>query len=218
MRATVPNETNEQKRSFKLGSAGATVAGTSVPEIFNSSTATLSENPPQNFSQFSGREHVTNKDRSWSSENRYGRNPRSRYVDKTTWNQMNEDFGPGCVLPKKEPSLNRFARNPPFETKISNAESGSLRIIQRNEPVVFEAKNTDEPSVVATGNFRRSPGMWVKCEVEDLPCWAIVDTGATTSLISRHMASLVGKPVNPHRHRLLGPIGNVMPIDGKNVS
>ena len=37
--------------------------------------------------------------------------------------------------------------------------------------------------------------MWVKCEVEDLPCWAIVDTGASTSLISRHMASLVGKPV-----------------------
>ena len=29
------------------------------------------------------------------------------------------------------------------------------------------------------------------------------------------MASLVRKPVNPHPHRLLGPIGNVMPIDGK---
>ena len=60
--------------------------------------------------------------------------------------------------------------------------------------------------------------MWVKCEVEDLPCWAIVDTGTSTSLISRHMASLVGKPVNPHPHRLLGPIGNVMPIDGKMLA
>ena len=60
--------------------------------------------------------------------------------------------------------------------------------------------------------------MWVKCEVEDLPCWAIVDTGPITSLISRHMASLVGKPVNPHPHRLLGPIGNVMPIDGKMLA
>ena len=57
--------------------------------------------------------------------------------------------------------------------------------------------------------------MWVKCEVEDQPCWAIVETGASTSLISHHMASLVGKPVNPHPHCLLGPIGNVMPIDGK---
>ena len=106
----------------------------------------------------------------------------------------------------------------PFETKISNAETGSLRILQRKEPIVFEAESTDEPSVVATGNFRRSPGMWVKCEVEDLPCWAIVDTGASTSLISRHMASLVGKPVNPHPRRLLGPIGNVMPIDGKMLA
>ena len=60
--------------------------------------------------------------------------------------------------------------------------------------------------------------MWVKCEVEDLPCWAIVDTGASTSLIIRHMASLVGKPVNPHPHGLLGPIGNVMPIDGKMLA
>ena len=131
---------------------------------------------------------------------------------------MNEDFGPGGVFPKNEPPPNRFARNPPFETKISIGEPGSLRVLQRNEPVVFEAKNTDEPSVVATGNFRRSRGMWVKCEVEDLPCWAIVDTGASTSLISRHMASLVGKPVNPHPHRLLGPIGNVMPIDGKMLA
>ena len=132
---------------------------------------------------------------------------------------MNEDFGPGGVLPKNEPPINRFTRTPPqFETQIINAEPGSLRILQRNEPVVFEARTTDEPSVVATGNFRRSPGMWVKCEVEDLPCWAIVDTGASTSLISRHMASLVGKPVNPHPHHLLAPIGHVMPIDGKMLA
>ena len=60
--------------------------------------------------------------------------------------------------------------------------------------------------------------MWVKCEVEYLPCSAIVDTAAGTSLISRRMASLVGKPVNPHPHRLFGPIGNVMPIDGKMLA
>ena len=131
---------------------------------------------------------------------------------------MNENFGPGGVFPKNGPPINRFARNPPFEKQTVNAEPGSLRILQRNEPVVFEAKNTDEPIVVAQGNFRRSPGMWVKCEVEDLPCWAIVDNVASTSLISRHMASLVGKAVNPHPHRLLGPIGNVMPIDGKMIA
>ena len=32
------------------------------------------------------------------------------------------------------------------------------------------------------------------------------------------MASLVGKPLNPHPHRLLGPIVNVMPIDGKMLA
>ena len=161
-----------------------------------------------------------NRDRSRSSENRYGRNSRSRYVDKTTCNQMNEDFGPGDVFPKKLTHCQSLCTKPPplFQTLTVNAEPGPVKILQRNEPVVFEAKNTDEPSVVATGNFRRSPGMWVKCENEDLPCWAIADTGASTSLVSRHVASLVGKPVNPHPHRLLGPIGNVMPIDGKMIA
>ena len=131
---------------------------------------------------------------------------------------MNEDFGPGGLFPKIEHPVNRFARNASFETQTVNAEPGSLRILQRNEPAVFEARNTDEPSVVATGNFRRSPGMWVKCEVEGPPCWAIVDTGKNTSLISRYMASLVGKPVTPHPHPLLRPLGNVMPIDGKMLA
>ena len=89
---------------------------------------------------------------------------------------------------------------------------------EQNGAVVFEAKTTDEPSIVAIGNFWQSPGMWVKCEIEDLPCWAIGDTGPSTSLFSRHMASFVGKHLNPHLHRLLGPIGNVMPIDGKMIA
>ena len=198
-----------------MDSAGATVAGISAPEIFNSPFATRKENQSQNNSQLIDRSPLLNRDRSQSSENRYGRNSRSRYVDKTTWNQMNEDFGPGGVFPFEKPPVNRFARHSPFKIQTANAEPG---FIQRNEPVVFEAKNSDEPSVAATGNFRRSPGMWVKGKVEDLPCWAIVHIGASSSLISRHKASLVGKPVNLHPHRLLGPIGNVMPIDGKMIA
>ena len=57
--------------------------------------------------------------------------------------------------------------------------------------------------------------MWVKSEVEDLPCWDIVDIGASISLISRHMASLVGKPAPTP---FVGPIGNVMPIDGNMLA
>ena len=108
-------------------------------------------------------------------------------------------------------------RPPPFKTEAINAESGSLGILRRNEPIDFVAKSTDEPSVVATGVFRRSPGTLVNCEVDDLLCRAILDTGASTSLIGRHMASLFGKPVSPHPHFLLDPIGNVMPIDEKRI-
>ena len=72
---------------------------------------------------------------------------------------MNDDFGPGGVFPEYELPVYRFARNPPFETQTFNVEPGSFRILQRNEPVVFEAKSSDEPSVVATGNFKRSPGI-----------------------------------------------------------
>ena len=137
------------------------------------------------------------------------------YADKTVWNQMNGDFGPSGVLAKNEPAVNRFAQNPSVKTQTVNAEPGSLWILKRNEPVVLEAKNTDEPNGVATGNFRRRSGMWVNWEVEDLTCWAKVDTGTGTGLISQHMASFVGKPVNPHPDRLLGLIGDVLPIDGR---
>ena len=71
-----------------------------------------------------------NRDRSRSAENRYGRNARPRYVNKNTWNQMNENFGPGGFSPKIEPPVNPFARNPTFETQISNAEPGTFRILQ----------------------------------------------------------------------------------------
>ena len=60
--------------------------------------------------------------------------------------------------------------------------------------------------------------MWVNCEFGNLPCCATVDTGASITLTSRHMASVVGKPVNPHSFRLLGLTGNVMPIDAKLIA
>ena len=131
-----------------------------------------------------------------------------------TWNQMNEILYQVAFF--LQMSLLSIAL---FETPLKNltchSEPGSFRILQKIEAVVFQAKSTDEPSVVATGSFRRSPGLWVKCQVKELPCWAMVDNGASTRIISRYMATLVRKPVNPHTHRLLGLIGNPMPIDGK---
>ena len=107
---SVANE--QKKRSFKLGSVGATVARTSALETFKFLTATLNENQCQNNSQFSQPAHITNRDRSQSSKNRYGWYSRWRHVDKTTLNQINEDFGPAGVFPGNEPPVNRFARTP----------------------------------------------------------------------------------------------------------
>ena len=56
--------------------------------------------------------------------------------------------------------------------------------------------------------------MWVPVQVENQLCWAIVDTGASRSLMSRRLASEIGNPILPYDHNLFGPIGNVIPIDG----
>ena len=131
---------------------------------------------------------------------------------------MNEVFFPDGFFPEVEPPCQSFCTNPPFKAQALNSEPGSFRIVQRNQIVALEARSIGKLMVVAAGFSRRNPGIWVKCEVEDIPCWAIVDTGASTVLISRHMSSLVGKHVKPHPHRLLGPKRNVMPIEGKKRS
>ena len=90
-------------------------------------------------------------------------------------------------------------------------------ILRKNDTVVFETRSKDEATIVATGIFIRSLGIWVKYKVENLPCLAIVDTGASTSLINRHLASTVRKHVSTHPNRLLDPIGDAIPIDGKQT-
>ena len=88
------------------------------------------------------------------------------------------------------------------------------------DPVIFEVKCTDkrcrdkESEAVASGEIARGSGMWVPVQVENQPCWAIVDTGAKRSLMSRSLASEIGNPILPYDHKLFGPIGNVIPIDG----
>ena len=56
--------------------------------------------------------------------------------------------------------------------------------------------------------------MWVPVQVENQPCWVIVDSGASRSLMSRSLASEIGNHILPYDHNLFGPIGNVIPIDG----
>ena len=111
-----PNCPKRTSKSDHLnGSTGATLAGTPVPQT---PTATLNQNQHENNSQFSDRARVTNRDRSQSSENRYGRSSLSRYVDKTTWNQMNEGFGAGALFQKMNPSSIALLETPLFERKL----------------------------------------------------------------------------------------------------
>ena len=71
-----------------------------------------------------------------------------------------------------------------------------------------------ESEAVASGEIVRGSGMWVPVRVENQLGWAIVDTGASRSLMSRSLASEIRNPILPYDHKLFGPIGNVIPIDG----
>ena len=201
--------------TFKLGTAGAaTVAGSaSAEKTFSPSAAT--PNPP------------ASRDRSRSNENRYGRRNRSRYVEPQTWNEMCKDVGPGGFRPQNEPQT---AHEPPQafineQPRIKvpltrESDPQTPKILSKNDPVIFEVKCTDkrcrdkESEAVASGEIARGSGMWVPVQVENQPCWAIVDTGASRSLMSRSLASEIGNPILPYDHNLFGPIGNVIPIDG----
>ena len=94
-------------------------------------------------------------------------------------------------------------------------EPGSVWILQRKDHVVFEAKSRDEPNAEAAGNFRRGPG---SCEVDELPNWAKVSTGASTILNTRHMAFVVEELLIPRLHRLLGRIEIVMRMVGRGIA
>ena len=99
-------------------------------------------------------------------------------------------------------------------------EPQTAKILSKSDPVIFEVKCTDkrcrdkESEAVASGEIARGTGMWVPVQVENQLCWAIVDTGASRSSMSRSLASEIGNPILPYDHNLFGPIGNVIPIDG----
>ena len=140
---------------------------------------------------------------------------------------MCKDLGPGGFLPQNEPQtshdppqafINEHPRNEVPLTRES--EPQTARVFSKSDPVVFEVKCTDErcrdkeSEAVASGEIARGSGMWVPVQVENQPCWVIVDTGASRSLMSPSLASDIGNPILPYDHNLFGPIGNVIPIDG----
>ena len=78
---------------------------------------------------------------------------------------MNKDIGSGGIIPKDEPSGNVLQDGIVPEM---NVKPVFVRILHMNDLVVFEVRSKVDPKVVATRNFGRSPGIWVKCEVGNL--------------------------------------------------
>ena len=140
---------------------------------------------------------------------------------------MCKDVCPGGFVPPNEPEtphdpLQAFINEQPrIEIPLAReSQPQTSKILSKSDPVIFEVKCTDtrcrhkESEAVASGEIARGSGMWVPVQVENQLCWAIVDTGASRSLMSRSLASEIGNPILPYDHKLFGPIGNVIPIDG----
>ena len=136
-------------------------------------------------------------------------------------------LGPGGFLPQNEPQTSHVPpqtfinEHPRIEVTLTReSEPQTARVLSKNDPVIFEVKCTDkrcrdkESEAVASGENVTGSGIWVPVQVENQPCWAIVDTGASRSLMSRSLASEIGKPILPYDHNLFGPTRNVIPIDG----
>ena len=140
---------------------------------------------------------------------------------------MCKDVGPGSFVPPNEPEtphdppLTFVSAQPRLEVPLTReSEPQTRKMLSKNDPVIFEVKCTDkrcrdkESEAVASGEIVKGSGMWVPVQVENQLCWAIVDTGASRSLMSRSLASEIGNPILPYDHNLFGPKRNVIPIDG----
>ena len=140
---------------------------------------------------------------------------------------MCKDVGPGGFVPPNEletshdPPQTFINEHPRIEVPLTReSEPQTAKILSKNDPVIFEVKCTDkrcrdkESEAVPSGEIVNGSGMWVPVQVENQLCWAIVDTGASRSLMSRSLASEIGNPILPYDDNLFGPIGNVIPIDG----
>ena len=101
-----------------------------------------------------------------------------------------------------------------FEDK--QAEPGSVKILSKKEPEFPSQARSDEVKSKKLTHSQYIPGatLLIPYEVESLRCWAMIDTGASRSLMSLELAKTIGNPIAPNPSRLTGPIANEMPTKG----
>ena len=134
---------------------------------------------------------------------------------------MCEEFGPPGFIPK-EPRSPVIDKPPPDTAESAAPQPGSVKILPRSDQFAHvkvnrepEPKGTcNDADLIAVGKFAPGTSLLVPCEVEAQRSWAVVDTGASKSLINSSLATKIEKPIIPHQSKLLGPIGNVMPTRG----
>ena len=74
----------------------------------------------------------------------------------------------------------------------SSLNPGSVEILKKtsDRPVVFEKASTGQQDTLAAGDAggtRGTAGLWVRITIEKIKCWAIIDTGASRSVMSESL-------------------------------
>ena len=165
------------------------------------------------------------RSRSRSAKNRYGNKHRSRCVNPITWEEICRESGPGGFYIKIEPPNVNSPLVKTSENGFDSLEPESVKILPKKDLEELEkfngvrnscAKTNDieAPHTIAARKFVKGSGLLIPYQVDDQRCWAIVDTGASNSLIRSTLATELGNEIVPNQSSLIGPVGNVMSTKG----
>ena len=101
-----------------------------------------------------------------------------------------------------------------FEDK--QAETGSVKIFSKKDPEFPNQARPDEIKSTIVAHSKYIPGamLLIPYEVESFRCWAMIDTGASRSLMGLELAKTIGNPKAPNPSRLTGLKANDMPTKG----
>ena len=91
-----------------------------------------------------------------------------------------------------------------------------MKIFSKKEPEFLNQARSDEIKLRKLTHSQYIPGatLLIPYEVESLRCCAMIDTGASRSLMSLELAKSIGDPIAPNPSRLTGPIANEMSTKG----
>ena len=135
--------------------------------------------------------------------------------------QKREKFVPPEFIPKEPRSI--LKHRPRLDPAESTApQPCPVKTLPQRDQFAHPKTNSEpqiqetckDPELFASGKCPQGTRLLVPCEVEVQRSGAVVDTGASKSLIDSSLATKIEKPIVLQRSILLEPIGNVMPTRG----